>query len=255
LRERVTALRQQVEDLRTTADMSQTQLFEEMETVLRPLQARLDTLQAAVDAGDGGLAAAYEWLMNKHIQLFPDVASRPTSVNELARDVIRYAEDNLSGAARASALRAAETRRAGAIRRGATVEVEGVQRPLSEVRAEAKGATSEVAKAEREFNRVIAKDPSLRVLGVAERKLNREAAKMDAKAALSGAWDRWVAEIGNPYLLDISQVRRLLDELPPASAGYEATAAWLRKVEDTMSSMLRAGYTDEEVDTLSRIMA
>lgn len=255
LRERVAVLRQEVEELRAAADLSTSELLDEFESVVRPLQAKLDSLQAAIDRGEGEIAAAYEWLMRRHVELFPDVAVRPTSVNQLAAEVSDYATQNLSGAARSSALRAAETRRAAAVRRGATVDVDGETVGLSAAKAQAGAQRRAVSKAESEFRKKLAADPASRGLRVTENRLNREAAKLDAKAALAGAWERWVAEIGNPYLFDISQIRRLFDEMPSASDSYEMTAAWLRKVEGTMGNMLRAGYSEPELDALSRVMS
>lgn len=223
--------------------------------VLDALEARVRSLTAAIEAGDGEIAIAREWLNSKHQQLFPDMADRPTAPAELARDIIRESEQKLAGAARQSVVGKTERLAAQANRIGKTVDVDGVQMPLAAAREALPKAESAVRKAEAAWKRTIDKDPVLKEFETLNNKAARSAASFDQKAALAGEADEWMATVGDLYAADIATIRDLLKQQPRKGDGYEMTLDWTQKVVDTFYNLSVAEMDDATREAITRVMA
>ena len=250
---RLDELSRQVAQVRNQAEMTRAGIDRDALAVLGPLEARIRVLQDAIDAGVGAQEAAREWLLRRHTELFPDVLVRPTGAAKLADDILRDAGSRLSGAARAGV-----ERRAGAAREAAgprpMVDVAGEPVALPAARAELKQTVSAYKKAQSQYRKQLANDPTLRDYATLQQKQIRQTAKLDAAAAVSGTFDDWQRTVGDLWVADIADIRRLLDDMPRADAGAQMTSEWVRKIQDTFTNLRAAELTDGQRDALNRVL-
>lgn len=223
--------------------------------VLVPLENRIRVLQAAIDAGDGEIAAATEWLRQKHAALFPDVMNRPTAPAELAKDIIADAESRLSGAARTGAVRKASTAQAAAKRAQAEVDVAGQRVPLAEARKELGKRQSEWTKAQKAYDKALGAEPTIREARNLEARRVRNAASLDAKKSVVGVFDQWDETVGEMFRDDIASIRQLLEEAPKVGDSSVMTREWLDKVESTLTSLSTVEMDPIQRQTLTQVMS
>ena len=216
LRGRLVELENQIAEASAKAARATADAQDEFLTTVGPLEARIKSLRAAIDAGDGEIVLAEDWLKAKYAQVFLDTAGMPSGVAGIADRLDKWALQNLSGAALKSNRQAIARRRAQAVKRGRQIDVDGTPENLSAARKELEQKQKQVTAAESKLNRIVANDPDVKHLRSLEQKRDSIAAKLDVKAALAGAWDRWEQEIGILYRFDMAKIRAIIDEMPGA---------------------------------------
>ena len=216
LRNRLAQLERQIADVSGRASQATSDAQDEFLTVVGPLEARIRSLRAAIDTGEGEIALAEDWLRSKYAQVFLDTAGMPSGPAGIADALDKWALQNLSGAALKSTRQAIARRRAQAIRRGREIDVDGTPEKLSAAKKELDQAQRRVTVAENTLNRVVAKDPDVKHLRSLERKRDSIASKLDTASALAGLWDAWEQEIGILYRFDIAKIREIIAEMPGA---------------------------------------
>ena len=255
LRTRLVDLENQIAEVSGQAARATADAQDELLTVVGPLEARIRSLRAAIDAGEGEMALAEDWLRSKYAQVFLDTAGMPSGIAGIADALDKWALNNLSGAALKSNRQAIATRRAQAIRRGREIDVDGTPVKLSAAKEELGKRQREVTAAEATFNRIVASDPDVKHLKSLEQKRNKVAASLDVKSALAGLWDVWEQEVGILYRFDMAKIRAIIDEMPKSSAGTQQSIAWLEKVDTAMRNLESYGLNPAELDTLTRVMS
>jgi len=254
-KERLDNLQQEIAATRQAAESRRVEIDQAALDVLAPLEARVKALQEAIARGEGEIAVATEWLLSKHRQLFPDMVDRPTAPAELARDIIRETDQKLSGAARSSVVGKTERMAAQAKRQGTQVDVQGAPVALSEAKKELPKVSKQVRQAETAWKRTVQTDPVLKEYGSLNNRAARAAASYDAKSAIAGEAEQWMATVGDLYAADIKKITDLLNDMPKAGDGYEMTVAWVNKVKDTFDSLVATEMDDSTREALTRVLA
>ena len=261
LRGRLVELERQISEASVLAARSTSDAQDEFLTVVGPLESRIRSLREAIDAGQGEMAVAEDWLRSKYAQVFLDTAGMPSGPAGIADALDKWALQNLSGAALKSNREAIARRRAQAVRRGREIDVDGAPEKLSAAKEELVKRQRKVTAAENTLNRVVANDPDVKHLGSLERKRDSISSKLDVASALAGSWDRWEQEIGILYRFDIAKIRAIIDEMPrgvpkgETESSRQQSIAWLEKVDRTMRNLESYGLDDGELDALTRVMS
>lgn len=252
---RLDDLQQEIALTRQTVESTRAGIDQAALDVLAPLEARVKALQDAIARGEGEIAVATEWLLSKHRQLFPDMVDRPTAPAELARDIIRETDQKLSGAARSSVVGKTERMAAQAKRQGAKVDVQGAPVALSDAKAELPKVSKQVRQAEAAWKRTVKNDPVLKEYESLNNKAARAAASLDAKSAIAGEAEQWMATVGDLYAADIAMIADSIATMPKASDGSQMTVAWVNKVKDTFDSLAITEMDEPTREALTRVLA
>lgn len=88
LSDRIPVLRRQLEQAEAAAAKRGDEAKAAFDLFVKPMKDRLDSLQAAVDAGDVQSELARQWLVREHTKLFPKRKNRPTTPDRLAAEIV-----------------------------------------------------------------------------------------------------------------------------------------------------------------------